>query len=139
MTPEEAMERVNLILAHAWMVRTFLKHADETQDHEQMQEVHRTIFDFARGVEGAYQRKDTQEYFRRLRGKLNRLRKAAQYFADDWRSVSTHTNYEMAARSLSGCLTQIDEIVALVTLAPAVSRDSDSEGEGVASEDVKDS
>ena len=29
MSPEQAMERLNLVLAHAWMVRTFLKHAEE--------------------------------------------------------------------------------------------------------------
>ena len=31
MTPAEAVPRLETILAHAWMVRTFLKHAEEIQ------------------------------------------------------------------------------------------------------------
>ncbi len=27
MTPEDAVQAINTVLAHAWMVRTFLKHA----------------------------------------------------------------------------------------------------------------
>ena len=60
MSPEEAMERINTVLAHAWMVRNFLKHADEVQDDEEMLEVHRTIFDFIRAAEPSYQRKDAE-------------------------------------------------------------------------------
>jgi hypothetical protein len=51
MTPESAMERLNVILAHAWMVRTFLKHADEIQDDGELLEVHRMIFDYVRALE----------------------------------------------------------------------------------------
>lgn len=114
MTPEEAMERLNVVLAHAWMVRAFLKHADEVQDHEPMMEVHRMIYDFIRAVEPAYQRKDAGEYLHRIQGKLPKLRKTADFFAADFRSVSDHMNFEMAARSLSGCVRQIDEILAAV-------------------------
>ena len=48
MSPTEAVERLNVLLAHAWMVRTFLKHADEVQEDEEMLEVPRTIFDSIR-------------------------------------------------------------------------------------------
>ena len=40
MSPAEAMERINAVMAHAWMVRNFLKHADEVQEHEELLEVH---------------------------------------------------------------------------------------------------
>ena len=43
-----------------------------------------------------------------------KLRRAAEYFAGDWRRVSTHTNFEMAARSLTGCVQHLDEILAAV-------------------------
>lgn len=112
MTPEQAMERLNLILAHAWMVRAFLKHADEIQDHEEMLEVHRAIFDFIRAVEPSYQRKDAKEYLRRLTGKLPKLRKAAEYFAQHYKTVSDHTNFQMAALSLAGCVQHIKDILA---------------------------
>jgi hypothetical protein len=111
MTPEEAVERLNVVLAHAWMVRNFLKHADEVQEDEEMLEVHRLIFDTIRAVEPSYQRKDYAEYLRRLRGKLPKLRRAAEFFAQEYRRVSDHTNFEMAARSLSGCVRHIEEIL----------------------------
>jgi hypothetical protein len=108
------MERLNVVMAHAWMVRNFLKHADEVQDDPEMLEVHRMIFDFIRAAEPSYQRKDAREYLHRVRGKLPKLRGVAEYFAEDWRRVSTHTNFEMAALSLTGCVQQIDEILAAV-------------------------
>ena len=58
MTAEDAMDRINLILAHAWMVRNFLKHADEVQEDEEMLDVHRMIFDYSRAVEPSLQRRD---------------------------------------------------------------------------------
>ena len=127
MSPEEAMERINTTLAHAWMVRNFLKHADEVQDDAEMLDVHRMIFDFIRAAEPSYQRKDSGEYLHRVRGKLPKLRRAAEYFAADWRRVSTHTNFEMAAASLTGCVKQIEEILA------AVPRPAAPEGQGTAS------
>jgi hypothetical protein len=114
MSPEEAMERINVVLAHAWMVRNFLKHADEVQDDEDLLDVHRMIFDFIRAAEPSYQRRDTTEYLHRIRGKLPKLRRVAERFAGDWKRVSTHTNFEMAARSLSGCVQHLDEILAAV-------------------------
>jgi hypothetical protein len=108
------MERLNTVMAHAWMVRNFLKHADEVQDDEEMLEVHRTIFDFIRAAEPSYQRKDAREYLHRVRGKLPKLRRQAEYLAANWQRVSTHTNFEMAARSLSGCVRQIEEVLAAV-------------------------
>jgi hypothetical protein len=114
MSPEEAMQRLNVVLAHAWMVRAFLKHADEVQDNEEMMEVHRVAYDFIRAVEPAWQRQDAKEYLHRLRGKLPKLKKVADYFAAEYRNVSDHTNFEMAARSLSGCVRQIEEILAQV-------------------------
>ena len=114
MTPEQAMERINDILAHAWMVRTFLKHADEIQDDEEMLDVHRGIFDFIRATEPAWQRQDATEYIHRVRGKIGKLRRVSEYLSREWRRVSTHTNFEMAAKSLAGCVHQVEEILASV-------------------------
>lgn len=115
MTPDAAMERINRVLAHAWMVRQFLKHADEVQDDEEMLEVHRMIFDYLRAVEPSYQRKDAAEYLHRARGKLSKLRKVAEFFEREYRRVSDHTNFQMAAASLSFCVQQIDEVLAALT------------------------
>ena len=111
MTPAQAMQRINHILAHAWMVRNFLKHADEVQDDEEMLDVHRMIFDYIRAVEPSYQAKDAAEYLHRAKGKLPKLRRAAEFFEKEYRRVSDHTNFQMAATSLSFCVKQIEEIL----------------------------
>jgi hypothetical protein len=112
MTPEQAVERLNILLAHAWMVRAFLKHADEIQDDEAMLDVHRRIFDFIRATEPAFQRGDAREYLHRIRGKLPKLRRAAEHLEREHRRISDHTNFQMAALSLGGCVRQIEEVLA---------------------------
>jgi hypothetical protein len=119
MTPQEAVERLTTILAHAWMVRTFLKHADEIHDDEELLDVPRTIFDYVRAVEPAYQRQDHKEYLHRIRGKLSKLRRAAELFAAEHRRVSDHTNFQMAALSLSGCVQEIEAVLAAVQSPPS--------------------
>lgn len=134
MTPEEAVARLNTVLAHAWMIRTFLKHADEIQDSEDMLEVPRTLYDSIRAVEPAQQRGDLADYLRRLRGKLSKLRRVAEYFAAHFKEFSPHTNFEMAAASLSGVVKQMQEIFAqvdweAVRALPKVNPDREGGGE----------
>jgi hypothetical protein len=117
MTPAEAVERLNTVMAHAWMVRNFLKHADEAQEDEEMLDVHRVIFDSIRAVEPSREHGEHKEYLRRMQGKLPKLRRAAELFAREFRRVSPHTNFEMAALSLTGCVRQIEEILAAVKQA----------------------
>jgi hypothetical protein len=102
------------------MVRTFLKHADEIQDDADMLEVPRTIFDYIRATEPSAQRGDTREFLHRIRGKLPKLRRVADYFAAEHKRVSDHTNYQMASQSLSGCVRQIEEIVAAIETSPSL-------------------
>jgi hypothetical protein len=114
-TAEQAMQRLNLILSHAWMVRNFLKHAEEIQpDDEEMLEVHRMIFDYIRAVEPSWQRNDAKEYVHRARGKLPKLRRVAEYLRREHRRVSDHTNFQMAATSLTFCVQQIEEVLGAV-------------------------
>ena len=114
MTPDDAVQRLNLVLAHAWMVRAFLKHADEIQENEDMLDVPRTLYDSVRAVEPAFQRGDTADFLRRLKGKLPKIRKAAEYFNSHFKEFSPHTNFEMAALSLLGVVKQMEEIFAAV-------------------------
>jgi hypothetical protein len=114
MPPTEAMERINAILAHAWMVRTFLKHADEVQEDAELLEVHREIFDYCRAVEPSRARGDVDDYLRRAKGKLPKLRRVAELLAREHKRVSDHTNFQMAALSLQGVVKQIEEILASV-------------------------
>ena len=112
MTADEAVELLHGELAHLWMVRTFLKHADEVQDDAELLEVPRTLFDSIRAVEPARERGDAAEYVRRLKGKLSKLRRVAELLQREYRRVSAHTNFEMAALSLTACVRRIEEILA---------------------------
>ena len=114
MSPAEAVSRANTVLAHAWMVRTFLKHADEIQDNEDMLDVPRTLYDSIRAVEPAFQRGDHADFLRRLKGKLPKLRRVADYFSAHFKEFSPHTNYEMAAASLLGVVKHLEEIFTAV-------------------------
>jgi hypothetical protein len=111
MQPEDAMERIYKILAHAWMVRNFLKHADEIQEDEEMLAVPRMIFDYIRALEASYQRRDSKDFLRRAAGKLPKLRNVAQLLTREQPRISTHTNFQMAALSLSFCVSSIEEIL----------------------------
>ena len=119
MTPVEAVERLNCVLAHAWMVRTFLKHADEIQEDEDFLEVPRTLYDSIRAVEPAFLRGDHAEYLRRLKGKLSKIRRVTEFFNTEYKRVSVHTNFEMAALSLKGVVRQMEEIFAALGNLPA--------------------
>lgn len=112
MTPEAAVERLHAVLAHLWMVRTFLKHAEEIQEDEILLDVPRTLFDSIRAVEPAYQRKDYADYLRRLKGKLPKLRRVSEVLAAEHRRVSDHTNFQMASLSLAESVHRLEEIFA---------------------------
>lgn len=126
MTLEEAVSRANTILAHAWMIRTFLKHADEIQDNEDMLDVPRTLYDSIRAVEPAFQRGDAADYLRRLKGKLPKLRRAAEFFNAHYQEASPHTNFEMAALSLRGVVRELEELFAALGPGSAATVESPS-------------
>lgn len=112
LTPAEAMERINTIVAHAWMVRTFLKHAPEFEDDVERMEIPRTIFDFARAVEPRYAERDAEGYLKMVRKKLGKLRSAATQFVTEQPDISNHTNFQQAAVSFTGCVRAIEEVLA---------------------------
>ncbi|MGF1580174.1 MAG: hypothetical protein ACFCD0_12495 [Gemmataceae bacterium] len=133
LTPDQAMEQANTVLAHAWMVRTFLKHSEEIEDDEDMLEVHRTIFDAVRKLESSYQNKDAKEYIRRLKGKVPKLRRVAEFFAAEYKNVTTHTNFEMASISLLGVVQHLTELLDELQIAKESQEtsDNDQQPEGI--------
>lgn len=123
MTPAEAVERLNFVLAHLWMIRTYLKHADEVMEDEQLVEIPRLLYDSIRAVEPAFLAGDTATYLRRLKGKLPKLRAGAELFAREYKRVSAHTNFEMAALSYQGAVRQMEEVLASLAQAPVAPAD----------------
>ena len=117
LNPNEAMERINTIVSHAWMVRTFLKHTPEFEDDPERMEIPREIFDFARAVDTRYAARDAEGYLKMVRKKLGKLRTAAERFAAEQPGISNHTNFQQAALSLTSCVRAIEEI--LDSLSPS--------------------
>jgi hypothetical protein len=89
------VERCQKTMAHAWMIRTFVKHSDEVEDYPDLNEMARTIFDIFRALET--QVEDPAGYFKVVRKKLSKLRAAAVQFEKDAWHASTHTNFQQAA------------------------------------------
>ncbi len=120
MSPAEAVDRLNVLLAHLWMVRTYLKHADEVMEDEQLVEIPRLLYDSIRAVEPALLAGDHATYLRRLKGKLPKLRKGAELYAREFKRVSAHTNFEMASVSLQGAVRHMEEVFAAIRSEPII-------------------
>jgi len=126
MSPAEAVERLNVVLAHLWMIRTFTKHADEVVEDEELVEIPRLLYDTIRAVEPAIQAGDHATFLRRLKGKLSKIKKGAELFASKYKQVSAHTNFEMASLSLTGAVKQMEEIFAAIKSEPIEPTESET-------------
>lgn len=97
-SPRELVDRCQTVLAHAWMVRTFVKHSTEVEDFPELMGIVRGVFDLSRAVETRVD--DPAEYFKMLDKKLPSLRQAVEKFAIDAPLASTHTNFIQAVISI---------------------------------------
>ena len=109
-SPEQAVARCQAIMAHAWMVRTFVKHAPEVEDFPELMEIVRSVFDISRALEVHVG--DPQAYLHMLRKKIGKLRKAAEKFRYDAPLASGHTNYQQAVLSIDACVAELEEVLA---------------------------
>ena len=111
MTPDEAMRRIDTLLAHVWMVRAFLKHSDEAADDEELSAIHRQLYDYQLAVGAAWREQNAGEYLRLAGKKFSKLRAASERFAGIQPEVSTHTNFQMATASLTAAVSEIGAIL----------------------------
>ncbi len=109
MNPAETMSRVDTLFSHVWMVRTFLKHSDEAAEDDELASVHRELYDCMLALGAAVQTGDADVYLKQARKKLGRLRRAAELFRQIQPEISTHTNFQMAARSLDAAVAEIEQ------------------------------
>jgi cob(I)alamin adenosyltransferase len=105
------MQRIDELLAHVWMVRAFLKHSDEAQEDEELQEIHRELYDYMLALGQAWKDQDADAYLRMAHKKFRKLRDAAAKFAEIQQDVSAHTNFQMAARSLTTAVCEIGKLI----------------------------
>ncbi len=115
--PEPADDSLTIVsqiddaISHVWMVRTFLKHADESQDDEELRGVVRDLYDFCHAVGAKIATDSAESAVKMTRKKLGRLRKAAALYREIQPEVSGHTNFQMAARSLTLAVGQIEKVL----------------------------
>jgi len=112
--PLDPLHRVRAIdteITHVWMVRTFLKHADESEDDEDLRSVVRDLYDFILAVGPLNEVEDPTAYLKMAKKKMSRLRRATELYEEIQPEVSGHTNFVMAARSLR---TAVDRIEAMI-------------------------
>ena len=111
MTPGEAMQRIDAALSHVWMVRQFLKHCDEAQEDDELMAIPRALYDVLLAVGPAWRDQNADAYLHIVRKKFARLRRTAELFEELQPEVSTHTNFQMAVRSLNEAVRQIGRLL----------------------------
>ena len=107
MTDREQMHRIDQLLSHVWMVRTFIKHSEEFEDDDDLREVQRDLYDTMLSLGAAWKDQDAEAYLKQIRKKLKKLQNATQLFVEIQPEVSSHMNFQMAARSLEGAVGEI--------------------------------
>ena len=105
----EIVEECQDVMAHAWMVRTFVKHSEEAEDFPELMGMVRTVFDTSRALET--RRADPPGYIKMLSKKIVGLRRATEQFRIDAPLASTHTNFQQAVRSLDLCVDRLENLL----------------------------
>lgn len=108
-TGEELVQKCQEQLAHAWMVRTFVKHSEEAEDFPEIMGIARAVFDACMALESRVD--DPAAYFKMLSKKIGKLRKAVAAFAEDAPQASTHTNFEQAVVSVRVAVIRLEELL----------------------------
>ena len=111
MTDAEKVARLDELVSHVWMVRTFLKHCDEAEDDDELCEVFRQLYDFMLALGGPASENDDAAYLKVAKRKLRRLKTATTLFLEIQPEISSHTNFQMAALSLQTAVAEIDAII----------------------------
>ena len=94
------------------MVRTFLKHSEEGEEDDELNEVHRVLYDYMLALGGPLQADDAEAYLKQARKKLTKLQSASHQFLEIQPEISTHMNFKMAAESLRTAVDEIQQLLA---------------------------
>lgn len=125
---EEAMHRIDTLLSHVWMVRAFLKHSDEAEQDEELCEIHRQLYDYMLALGGKYEASDAAGYLKQARKKYSKLRQACEQFVEIQPEVSGHTNFKMAARSLTAAVAEIGNLLDRVPVVGSPAEEPGQDG-----------
>ncbi|MDA8746230.1 amidohydrolase [Rubripirellula amarantea] len=104
----QRVREIDAEVTHVWMVRTFLKHADEAEDDEDLRDIVRDLYDFILAVGPVDEVQEPAAYLKMAKKKLRRLKRATELYETIQPEVSGHTNFVMAARSLRLAVDRIE-------------------------------
>lgn len=110
-THAQIVDRCQTIMAHAWMVRTFIKHSEEIDDFPELMGIVRAVFDTSRALETRVD--DPDAYLKMLAKKIGKLGKAVEQFRIDAYEASTHTNFQQAVVSIEACAAELKHLLEL--------------------------
>ena len=111
MSPEEVVARLDQLISHVWMVRTFLKHSEEAEEDDELRDVYRQLYDFMLALGSTDCQSDPAKYLKTAKKKLRRLKSATELYSEIQPEISTHTNFKMAAISLRTSVQEITELI----------------------------
>ena len=107
----DSVRAIDTEVAHVWMIRTFLKHSDESEDDEDLRSIVRDLYDFILAVSPVNEVEDPAVYMKMAKKKVSKLRRATKLYEEIQPEVSGHTNFVMAAKSLRSAVDRIAAIV----------------------------
>ena len=113
MEPAERVQKIDELLSHVWMVRTFIKHSEEAEEDDELNEVHRVLYDYMLALGGPLQSDDHEKYLKLASKKLKKLQNATNLFLEIQPEISSHTNFQMAVQSLNGAVAEIAAVLEL--------------------------
>ena len=126
-SPREIVARCEQVMAHAWMVRTFVKHSEEAEEYPELMHLARTVFDVARALETRID--EPAGYLRMLRKKIGRLGRAADQFRTEAPEASGHMNFRQAVVSMDACVAELRELLSAGEAALARGADTEKSEE----------
>ena len=115
MNPHERMQRIDALLSHIWVVRTFLKHSEEAEEDDELLEIVRDLYDSCLAVGPAWSADQPDEYLKIAGKKWTKLDQAARRFRELQPEVSAHTNFKMAVQSVETAVADIGQILRSVS------------------------
>ena len=122
--PEQLVDRCQKLMAHAWMVRTFVKHCSEVEEFPELMGIVRTVFDVSRALEARILQPES--YFQMLKKKIGRLREAAAQFRTDAPLASAHTNFQQAVIAMDDCVEQLQMCLDSVNVSPGTNAETEA-------------